>query len=278
MKLGCGTVCFRHQSLDEALIRIAHAGYEYVEPQATAPFCPHIDPWHDDPDTFRRRVVELGFSGASALWAPHGAMLADPQCVEGISQALRWAHEAGIPVVNAGDGHKPEDMPEPDALRLLQDRLEAILTVAESCGVYLAIEPHGTFSLTAEGLQQIMGLSDSQWLGINYDTANVQRATYVETAQGAYSWTPFGETQDEVATLRAVVDRVVHCHVKDVVGADCVALGSGDVDVAGCTRVLAEHGYDGVFSLETEGEFEPEEGQRLIEESLAFLRRQVPLL
>ena len=89
MKLGCGTVCFRHQSLDEALIRIAHAGYEYVEPQATAPFCPHIDPWHDDPDTFRRRVVELGFSGASALWAPHGAMLADPQCVEGISQALR---------------------------------------------------------------------------------------------------------------------------------------------------------------------------------------------
>ena len=271
MKIGCGTVSFRNQSLDEAMERIARAGYDYVEPQATAPFCPHVDPWKDDPEKFKRRVQECGFRGASALWAPHGAIIPDPESVEGVSQAIRWAGQAGIPVVNAGDGHKPDDMAEEDALKLMGERLAQILEVAERCQVYLAIEPHGTFSLTADGLKRIMALSESKWLGVNYDTANVHRATYVETAKGAYSWTPFGDRQDEVETLRAIVDRVVHFHVKDVVGAECVALGKGEVNVKGCIDVLKEHGYDGVLSLETEGEFGPEEGQALIEESLAYL-------
>ena len=39
MKIGCRTVCFRKLSLEEAMERIRRAGYEYVEPQATAPFC-----------------------------------------------------------------------------------------------------------------------------------------------------------------------------------------------------------------------------------------------
>ena len=271
MKIGCGTVCFRKLSLDEAMVRIARAGYEYVEPQATAPFCPHVDPWHDDPEKFRNRVKELGFKGASALWAKHGAIIPDPESVEGVTQAIRWASEAGIPVVNAGDGRKPDDMSEDDALKLMGDRLAQILEVAERCQVYLAIEPHGTFSLTADGLKKIMALSDSKWLGINYDTANVRRATYVETVAGAYSWMPYGKAQNEVATLQAVVERVVHFHVKDVKGAECVALGQGEVDNRGCLEVLRQHGYEGVLSLETEGEFGPEEGQRLIEASREFL-------
>jgi len=199
--------------------RIARAGYEYVEPQATAPFCPHVDPWTADPAEFKRRVEELGFKGVSALWVKHGAIIPDPKSVEGITHAIRKASEAGIPVVNAGDGTKPEHMSDEDALKLLHERLAQILEVAEQCRVYLAIEPHGTFSLTPDGLKKIMTLSDSKWLGINYDTANVHRATYVETVQGAYSWTPFGECQNEAETLRAVVNRVVHVHVKDVKGA-----------------------------------------------------------
>ena len=271
MSIGCGTVSFRQQSLDEAMERIARAGYEYVEPQATAPFCPHVDPWRDDPEKFKRRVAELGFKGASALWAKHGAIIPDPESVEGVTQAIRWASQAGIPVVNAGDGKKPDGVSDEDALRIMGDRLAQILEVAEQCRVYLAIEPHGTFSLTANGLSQIMALSDSKWLSINYDTANVRRATYVETVAGAYSWTPYGERQDEVTTLRAVIDRVVHFHVKDVKAAECVALGQGEVNVKGCLDVLEEHGYAGVVSLETEGDFGPEEGQRLIEESRAYL-------
>lgn len=270
-KIGCGTVSFRNQPLDEAMERIARAGYEYVETQATAPFCPHVDPWKDDPQKFSRRARELGFKGVSLLWAKHGAILPDPQCVEGITQAIRWASAAGIPIVAAGDGMKPEGMSDVDALKLMGERLAPIMEVADEHQVYLAIEPHGTFSLTADGLKQIMALSDSKWLGINYDTANVHRATYVETVAGAYSWTPYGESNDEVATLREVIDRVVHVHVKDVKGDECVVLGQGDVDVKGCVDVLLEYGYDGLFSLETEGDFDAEQGQKLIEDSREYL-------
>ena len=159
MKIGCGTVTFREHSLEQAMAWIAEAGYEYVEPQATAPWCPHVDPWKDDPDAFRQRVRDFGFAGASALWAPHGALIPDAGCVEGVGQALRWAGAAGIPVVNAGDGQKPAGMSDHEALDLLRRRLDAILPVAEESGAYLAIEPHGAFSLTADGLRRIMALS-----------------------------------------------------------------------------------------------------------------------
>jgi sugar phosphate isomerase/epimerase len=257
-KIGCGTVTFRKRPLREALERIRRAGYEYVETQATGPWCPHVDAWKDDPARFRRLVSDLGFRGVTGLWSPHGALVPDPQCVEGITQAIRWAREAGIPVVHAGDGYKPKEMPGTDAFKLLRERLAAILEVAEKCRVCLAIEPHGTFSVTAGGLKRIMALSSSKWLGINYDTANVHHAR-----------------QDEVATLEAVVDRVVHVHVKDSLGSRCTVLGEGEVNVLGCLRVLRRHGYAGVFSLETEGEFDPEEGQRLIEASRTYLVRNL---
>ena len=269
MKIGCGTVCFRKLPLDEAMRRIALAGYEYVETQATAPFCPHVDPWNDDPEKFKRRVAEFGFKGVSALWSPNGAMMRDQRSVVGVSRTIQWAAAAGIPVVNAGDGNKPDGMSDGDALKLMRDRLAQILEVAAACRVYVAIEPHGSFSLTADGLKKILALSDSPWLGVNYDAANVHRATYVETVAGAYSWTPYGQRQDEVKTLGAVADRVVHFHAKDLRGPQCVALGTGEVDNTRCIGLLDKHGYDGVLSLETEGENEPEDGQKLVELSRA---------
>ncbi len=272
MQIACGTVSFRNYSLREAFDRIKRAGYEWCEPQATPPFCPHVDVDNDGPEQFKRLVADAGFRGATALWAFHGAIIPDPLSVEYVTRCIEWASAAGIPVVNMGDGVKPEDMSEDHAWGVLTERLLQIVEAAKTHHVYAAIEPHGTFSLTPDGLQRIMDISDEPWLGINYDTANIHRATYVETRDGAYDWKPVGEKQDEVETLRRVVDRVVHVHLKDVVGAKCVALGDGEVDNAGCIRVLQDAGYDGALSLETEGEFDADEGQNLIEKSREWLR------
>ncbi|MBE1532819.1 sugar phosphate isomerase/epimerase family protein [Actinomadura algeriensis] len=54
--------------------------------------------------------------------------------------------------------------------------------------------------------------------------------------------------------LRAIVPYVAHVHVKDATRAagDTVYVppGEGDADVGECLRLLFEHGYDGVLSLE----------------------------
>ena len=272
MQIGCGTVTFRKLPLKEALERIRRAGYEYIETQAVGPWCPHVDVLKDDPQTFRGLARSFGFAGVTGLWAPHGAIIPDPQSVDGITRAIRWARQAGIPMVHAGDGKKPDAMSEADALNVLRERLPKILEVAEESRVHLLIEPHGTFSLTADGLKTLMSLSASKWFGINYDTANVHRATLAPAAEGGYPWALAGRRQDEVATLKAVVDRVRHVHVKDVAGARCVPLGQGTVNLRGCLAVLKAQGYQGVLSLETEGDFSAEEGQHLIEASRKYLQ------
>jgi len=271
MHIGCGSVVFRRLALREALALIREAGFEYVEVQATAPFCPHVDVERDDPEAFRRLSESLGFRGVTALWSAHGAIIPDRSSVTYVRKSVEWAERAGIPVVHLGDGFRPDGMSEARAFGLLRERLLAILETAEARGVTVAVEPHGTFSLTAGGLERIMGISSSPRLGINYDTANIHRASCVETRGGGFAEKEAGARQDETAVLRRVASRVVHVHVKDVAGRRCTALGEGEVDNRGCIAVLRDAGYRGVLSLETEGREETAEARRLAEVSRRYL-------
>jgi sugar phosphate isomerase/epimerase len=271
MEIGCGTVCFRKYPLEEVLGIIKKSGYEYVETQATAPFCPHIDVDKDDPGDFRKLIKDFGFKGVTALWSTHGAIIPDPLSIEYGRKCIEWARMANIPVVNMGDGFKPAGMSDEDAFEILRERLLKILITAKKNRIYLAIEPHGTFSLTPEGLRKILSISRSKWLGINYDTANIHRAAYVETKDGEFAWKTAGKAQDEVAVLRAVIKRVVHVHIKDVQGSSSVAIGKGEVNIKGCLRVLKDAGYEGAVSLETEGEEEKEAARKLICDSRKYM-------
>jgi sugar phosphate isomerase/epimerase len=257
--------------LEEAFKRIRSAGYEYVEPQATPPFCPHINVDKDDPDKFKQLLKNMGFKGGTALWATYGALIVENKCVEYGKKSIEWAAAAGLPGINIGDGFKSKGISDNDALKLIEDRLGQILESAEKYKVYVAIEPHGTFSMNAEGLKKLMSLSKSPWLGINYDTANVHRASYVETHGGSYIWKSTGVKHDEVAVLKEIAGRVVHVHVKDVKGDKCVVLGQGEVDIKGCLEVLKKSNYKGPISLETEGDFNANEGEMLIKESKDYL-------
>lgn len=273
MKIGCGTVNFRTLPLEKALQHIAAAGYEYVETQATAPFCRHVDVDRDDPEAFRRLIEKFGFREVTGLWSSHGAIIPDPESVEYVVRCIRWAAAAGIPVVHAADGFKPPEVSEEDAFKMLRDKLLQIVAAAEVSKVYLGIEPHGTFSLAPGGLQKIMSISSSPWLGVNYDAANIHRAGYVETVDGAFAWKAAGPKQEEAAVLAEVVDRVVHFHAKDVRGSAAVALGTGEVDNEGCLRLLRKAGYQGAVSLETEGEATGEAALELIRQSRQYLIR-----
>ena len=276
MKKGCSTIVFREFELDRALEAIVRTGYSYFETQAINSWCKHVVLGQDDPVKFAEKAKSYGL-GVTALWTPEGALIpAGDICIPTITTAIEWAGAAGIPVVNFGDGHKPEGMTDEEAFKRLSDRLHVLLEVAKKNNVILALEPHGTFSLTAEGLKKILSISDSPYLGINYDCANINRAGYVESHGGASSWKATGKGSNEVEILESIVDRVVHFHAKDVKeNGECTALGTGTVDVAGCIQVLKKHGYEGVVSLETEGGIPFEEAEELARVSSLYLDQQL---
>lgn len=273
MRIGCNAVGLRSLPLEDALERIARAGFRYVEVEGNLSWCSHADPWTDDPDTFRALIKKHDFAGISAL-SSHRELLTDPDAVPDITQALRWAAQAHIPIVNTGEGRLPEDMTEAEGLSIIDQRLRRLLPVAEECRVVLAMEPHGSISLTPGGLAKIIGLSSSPWLGVNFDTANPRRGDYVGTTRAGYEW-KLNESKrgDETQLLESVAGLVRHVHVKDVIGRSATPLGAGEVNLRRCLEILAAHGFDGVLSYQTEGQETPEKADEMMVESRLFLER-----
>ena len=95
---------------------------------------------------------------------------------------------------------------------------------------------NGSDKDAAQMLTAIQG--GNEWIGINLDTGNM-------ATQGG----------DPVQAIRELGQRIVHVHFKDVpaVGShDCVAIGTGIVDVPGVIGELKTCGYDGWLSIEVE--------------------------
>lgn len=271
MKIGCNTVDFRKYPFEKALDWIAKAGYEYVEIEANLTWCDHADPYRDDPVQFKDKIARFGFKGISGL-GNHRELISDEQGAKDIEHAIPWARAAGIPVVLTGEGRLLEGMGEDEALRILKGRLEKLVEVAQKNQVYLAMEPHGSISLKPGGLPKILALVKSPWIGVNFDTANPHRGTYVGTTRKGFEWKLSEKSQaNEVAVLSPVARLVQHVHIKDVIGKEAVALGKGEVNLKECLRILKANGYEGVLSYETEGNQTEEESQKMIAESRTFM-------
>lgn len=272
MKLGCGTVLFRQYELEKALFAIRESGFEYFESQAVGPWCPHVDVDKDDPLHLVELKNKYGFSGISGLWCQNGNFIANPNCVSSGIRCVEWAAAAGIPVLHMGDGHKPDDMSDEDAWKALENNLAPVFEAAKKNGVILAIEPHGAYSLTGDGLKKLLTLGTSDVLGVNYDACNMFRAGYVESNNGVSGYKETEGGNDELAILKLVSDRVVHCHAKDIdAKGNCIAVGTGLVNVKGCVEHLKAIGYDGVVSVETEGEDDYDTTLKIAKQSYEFL-------
>jgi len=271
MKIGCNTVDFRKYPFEKALEWISNAGYEYVEIEANLSWCDHADPYRDDPIRFKEKVARFGFKGISAL-GNHRELISDEQGAKDIEHAIPWAKAAGIPVVLTGEGRLSEGMSEDEALRILKGRLEKLVEVAQKNQVHLAMEPHGSISLKPGGLSKMLSLVQSPWIGVNFDTANPHRGTYVGTTRKGFEWKLAEKSQaNEVIVLNPVAHLVRHVHIKDVIGKEAVALGKGEVNLIECLKILKKNGFEGVLSYETEGNQTEEETKKMIAESREFM-------
>ena len=113
---------------------------------------------------------------------------------------------------------------------------------AEAHGVRLAFEIHEGMARSGAVARRLLDAIDHAAVGVNYDTGN---AIF------------YNDGVDPVTDLEAIVDRVIHVHLKDTSGGRAEwafgPLGSGHVDLPGVIRVLKGRDFRGPYSLEIEG-------------------------
>jgi sugar phosphate isomerase/epimerase len=231
---------------------------------------PHVALW-EDPLALRRKMDSLGIEfsqidAAFPLSIPEGATLG----VEYVMHTMRWAKLIGCPAVDTTDDRfRPTGMTDIEAMDHMRRIYSQLVHAAEMYGITINIEPHGYYTTKPEFMAQMLGFCDSEFLKMNMDTGNT-----------------FIAGQDPVAFLREFKRRVNHVHIKDVsaslasaargeltgIAVSQCAIGDGvNADnIVDCIKILRDAGYDGVYSIECEGQ-----GGPMIERSLAWVRTKL---
>jgi sugar phosphate isomerase/epimerase len=256
IKLGINTDNWRHEdkSVDYCLDVTAKQGVEYAEFEAVGGtefftglgFAPFID-LNSDP-----------LSYPINRW----------ECIDFIRKGIMFANLLGCPCVDTTDGKfKIEGMSDKEQIDIIKYHLAQCVSVAENHKVILNVEPHGPFTNDIEVITDIVEHFDSEYVQMNFDTGNT-----------------FIAGNDPLEFLMAVHKYVNHVHVKDVsqeladaargrstgISASTVHIGEGvnAPNITKCIEFLTETGWDGVFSIESDGE------ENVIK-SVAWLREQI---
>lgn len=231
---------------------------------------PHVS-LTEDPLVLRKKMEKYGvkFSQLDAAFPvslPEGASLG----LIYILNSIRWAKLVGCDHIDTTDHmFKPEGLTDDQALEMMKKIYSEVIEVAELYEMTINIEPHGYYTTKPEYMEKMLSFVDSPYLRMNFDTGNT-----------------FIAGQDPVAFLTKFKDKVSHVHVKDVseslaaslrgeltgIAVSNTAIGDGvNVDnIKKCFDIFVDMKYDGVVSIECEGE-----GGPMIEKSLAFVRSLV---
>ena len=224
-----------------------------------------------NPRAIRRFLDGLGLKvsqidGSYPMMGPNGSAFG----VQYVTQTIRLAAELGCPMVDTVDGaFETPGMTRKEVFRVTCDNYRQCLAWAEDYRVVINVEPHGPYTNDIDFMQRLFKHFDSEWLRMNFDTGNT-----------------FIAGQDPVAFLDRFKHKVSHVHVKDVsqslaasmrgeltgIAVSATAIGDGvnDDNIRRCFDILVDIGYDGIISIECEGQ-----GGPMIEKSLAWVRALV---
>jgi sugar phosphate isomerase/epimerase len=229
---------------------------------------PHVA-LYEDPVLLRRKMDQFGvrFSQVDAAY-PLSGEDGPLRGVPYVMKSIAWAAQIGCPCVDTTDGlHQPEGLSDKESLALMKRSYEQILKVAEAHQVIVNVEPHGYFTTNPDMMAEMLAFSQSPYLRMNMDTGNT-----------------FIAGRDPVEFLKRFLLKVSHVHVKDVSESLAKAVRGGQTGIAvshcplgggvnadsirQCLALLKEREYQGVLSIECEGQ-----GGPMIGQSLAWLRK-----
>ncbi len=235
-------------------------GQEFFEGLGFAPFISLAS----DPIELRKKLDRYGLKASQLdVSFPINRW----ECIDFIRRGIIFAGQAGIPCVDTTDGAaKLPGLSDSEQIGIIKYHLAQCVGVAENHRVILNVEPHGPFTTNPEMLLEIVEHFDSPYVRVNFDTGN-----------------SFIAGRDPVQFLEQVRPYVTHVHCKDVspdlmaarghdtgISASSVAIGQGvnAQNISGCIQLLKRHNWDGVFSIESDGE-------ENVRASIAWLRRQI---
>ena len=231
---------------------------------------PHVS-LTEDPLALREKMARYGvrFSQLDAAY-PLSLPNASSLGLTYILNSMRWAYLVGCDHIDTTDHmHKPAGQSDEQALEMMKRIYGDVLDAAARYNITINIEPHGYYTTKPEFMERMLAFSDSPHLRLNFDTGNT-----------------FIAGQDPVAFLNRFKHKVSHVHVKDVsqslaasmrgeltgIAVSATAIGDGvNVDnIRRCFDILVDIAYDGIVSIECEGQ-----GGPMIEKSLAWVREVV---
>jgi len=183
----------------------ANLGYAYIEPMVHTGWelLSEVNYFHsfsmeEDP-LLMKEICDRHGVRVSSLSA-HSPLMKPEASVARLTRAAVLASFVGCDFLNSDEMIKPEWMDDVFAHETMRYTLTKAAMVCARHRKFLCIEPHGTYTKTADGLLKIVHLVKSPWIQVNWDTGNSYLAGLEDPYEG----------------LSKVRDYVYHIHAKDI--------------------------------------------------------------
>lgn len=277
MRIGIHTDNYRLESrgIEYTLDSIAKIGAKFTELNMMQGldlfqgqgFVPNIS-MYEDPLEIREMLEKRGLK-ASCLDAHYPIW--SYRCIEHMRMAILFADQMGVDAIATTDSDKlPSDMTEEEGFTIIKYHLGEVLKFAERHKIAVCLEPHGEITNDPEKMQRLVNCHQSEYLKINFDTGN----TFMK------GWKP-------QEFLEQVIDKVHHCHVKDVapelaaasrgeetgiISSDVpVGQGVNAENIIECLKIFKKNNFAGVLCLECGGETRSEQSFKWLSQQVASL-------
>jgi len=237
-EVGVSTNTYHGFSIDEAIEGIAAAGFRNIELTAVNGWTEHVHASMTENEISRiKKKLEDKNLNAFAL-SGHCNLFDDERLKDFVAN-INLAGKFGCDYIvsSAGEAHggKESELSDID----LVNNIKKIIPECEKNNVKLVLEIHGEYG-TGQKLKDVVDAVDSEWVGINYDTANVVF---------------FGKKYPET-DVKTCVQEVKYVHLKDKSGEmdewNFPAPGKGSLKLLETISVLEENDYRGPLSVEIE--------------------------
>ncbi len=267
MKLSLSSFVFLNYPLDQAILRIADAGYDGVDIWGGRPHAYRTDLTSAQVRELAKRVTDLGLSIPSFIPAqfryPTSLCSASPKVrddsVSYIKEGLQTAAELGAPVVSVCPGHSVFGQAREDAAGRLAESLGEICETARSLNLRVALEPADKYETdlvnTCQQAIELIEQVGAPNLGVVLDNGHSHVV---------------GEEAHEA--IPALGEKLFHVHVDDNNGLRDQHLipGEGTFNFTPFLSALRQTSYDGFLTAELSWDYilEPDKAARSARERM----------